>query len=323
MKEVSVGPNDVGLRIDKFLSKAVPSLPKSLLYKYIRLGRVKIENKKVTISRRLKLGESLQLYINDEFFEEKQNNFLAAPTAVSILYEDQDLLLADKQVGLVVHEDESGTTDTLIGRIQHLLYNRGEYNPAQEQSFAPALCNRIDRNTGGIVLAAKNAPALRFLDEKIKNREIKKHYLCLVHGHLKEKKNTLTFFLIKNESEKKVRVYEHPVPQGLKAITKYQVLDENKNLSLLEVELITGRTHQIRASLAYIGHPLLGDGKYGSNALNKPYNLRHQALYAYSITFAFMETGPLSPTLSERTFTVPNIWFAKNKKIFLKNKKIR
>ena len=155
MKEIVIKENDSGQRLDKFLQKAVKTLPKALLYKYIRKKRIKVNDKRSEISYKLNTGDKVQLYINDEFFEAKSENvFLHAPSIVDVVYEDSNILLADKKVGLVVHEDESGSADTLISRIQHYLYNKGEYDPLHENSFAPALCNRIDRNTGGIVIAA-------------------------------------------------------------------------------------------------------------------------------------------------------------------------
>lgn len=311
MKELVIGTNDAGQRLDKFLSKAAPGLPLALLYKYIRLKRVKVNGKKADGALRLCEGDRLTLYINDSFFEKpKAADFLAAPAQADILYEDAHILVLDKKPGLVVHEDESGSPDTLINRVLHLLYNRGEYDPARENSFTPALCNRIDRNTGGIVLAAKTAPALRVLNEKIRAHEVRKRYLCIVHGQMPRRADELRAFLVKDEHEKTVRVFDRPVPYGLTAVTRYRVLETRGALSLLEIELVTGRTHQIRAQMAHIGHPLLGDGKYGDTVRDKPYHLKGQALYAYAVTFAFTgDTAPLD-SLAGKTLTVPDIWFA-------------
>ena len=168
--------------MDKFLAKAVPALPKNLLYKYIRLKRIKLNGKRCEISTKLSEGDSVQLYINDEFFPEDRDaahSFLNAPKEVEIVYEDENILLCDKPCGLVVHEDESGDRDTLIDRVLHYLYDKGEYDPDSELSFTPALCNRIDRNTSGIVICAKNAESLRILNQKVKDRELEKLYLCV------------------------------------------------------------------------------------------------------------------------------------------------
>lgn len=309
MKRFVIGVNDANQRLDKFVQKSVKSLPLSLVYKYIRLKRVKVNGKRGTISQRLAEGDVVELYINDEFFGETQFGFLAAPAHVDAVYEDENILLVDKKPGLVVHEDESGGSDTLIGRILHYLYDKGEYDPKAENSFAPALCNRIDRNTGGLVLATKNAEALRILNEKIKAREVEKHYLCICHGRFEEKSATLTAFLDRDEQEKRVFIHDRRQPGDLEIKTRYTVLAERGALSLVEVELLTGRTHQIRAHLAYLGHPLLGDGKYGSNALNRPYGMKAQALYAYRLAFRFKTDAGVLQYLDGKQFELKNIWF--------------
>lgn len=312
MKEFTIGINDAGQRLDKFILKAVPSLPQTLMYKYIRLKRIKVNDRRSEISFKLQKGDIVTLYVNDEFFAQTsdENRFLKAPTGLNILFEDKNLLIVDKKPGLVVHEDESGNADTLINRIQHYLYDKGEYDPKLENSFAPALCNRIDRNTGGLVIAAKNAEALRILNEKIKSREMKKLYLCIIHGAMPKKSGLLEGYLEKNTDEKRVYIHEKPQKGDLNIKTGYRVLSQTKDLSLLEVELITGRTHQIRAHFASIGHPLLGDGKYGLNELNKAYKMKWQALYSYRIEFRLETDAGVLNYLNNRCFEVPDVWFA-------------
>ena len=312
MKSFTIGPNDAGQRADRFITKAVPSLPKTLMYKYLRLKRIKCNGKRCEISTRLSQGDVIEMYISDEFFLTSQDDyaFLAAPTSLSILYEDENILLADKPAGLVVHEDDTGTADTLINRIQHYLYEKGEYRPQEETSFAPALCNRIDRNTEGIVIAAKTAPALRILNQKVKDRELKKYYLCIVHGHLDRPAATLRAYLRKDSTANQVEVSDTPLPGGRTILTKYRVLREKDGLSLVEVDLITGRTHQIRAHFAHIGHPLLGDGKYGFQKDNRGSGFGHQALCAYKLEFRFTTDAGELEYLNGRSFQVSRVAFA-------------
>ena len=324
MKEFIINKNDSGQRVDKFLSKAVPLLPKNLLYKYIRLKRIKLNSKRCEISTRLSEGDIMQLYINDEFFGSGKDElrFLSAPTEAHIVYEDENIILCDKPSGLVVHEDESNSPDTLINRILHCLYERGEYDPENENSFAPALCNRIDRNTQGLVICAKNAEALRIMNEKIKEREIEKEYLCVCIGIPDKKDAELKAFALRDKKSKTVAVYDKPVPGGKTMITRYSVIGENKGcgLSLLRVRLVTGRTHQIRAHMAHEGYPLLGDGKYGINKTNREYNVKTQALCSYSLTFKAGSGAGILSYLDGRTFTAAEPWFIE--KWFPKNRKL-
>lgn len=313
MKDFFIGTNDAGQRLDKFISKAVPKLPGTLMQKYIRLKRIKVNRKRAERDLRLAVGDLVELYINDEFFEDTPQDALyrTLMPKLTILYEDEHLLLLDKRPGVSVHEDESGSRDTLIDHIKAYLYQKKAWDPDAENSFVPALCNRIDRNTGGIVIAAKTAPALRILNEKIKHREIKKYYLCIVSGILRPKEGRLLGYLWKDAKKNQVYVRKTPSPGAKSATTLYRTLKTQGDLSLVECELITGRTHQIRAQMADAGHPLLGDGKYGDYALNRKYKRQIQALYSYRLTFDFQTPAGELSYLNGKTFTVHDVDFVK------------
>ena len=314
MRILTVGKNDAGQRLDKFLTKAVRGLPLSMLYKCVRLKKIKVNRKRTEPGALLHEGDTVELFIKDEFFDlpEKDVGALyAIKPKLSVLYEDENIMLLNKRPGVLVHEDTDGGENTLILHVKAYLAQKGEYDPAAEQSFAPALCNRIDRNTGGVVIAAKNAAALREMNEKIRQNEVQKYYLAAVSGTFRQKEGTLTGYLVKDAEHNKVTVADRPMPGGKRIETRYRVLSEKNGASLLEVELVTGRTHQIRAHMAHIGHPLLGDGKYGENRDERRRGYKYQALYAYRLTFAFKNgEGPLG-YLNGRSFEIPreDVWF--------------
>lgn len=314
MKTVVVNANDAGQRLDKLLTKTFRNLPVSLMYKGIRTKNIKLNGKRCEISTRVCAEDVITVYLKDDVLDETPAapDFMTAGKELSVLYEDDNLLLLNKSAGLLVHPDENEYRDTLIFRVQRYLFEKGEYDPQNENSFAPALVNRIDRNTSGIVIAAKNAAALRILNEKLKRREIHKYYLCIVHGTFTEKSALLEGYLEKNERQNRVYISDRGGVGARKIATRYTVLDENDRYSLLEIELLTGRTHQIRAHLASIGHPLLGDGKYGTNALNKGTGFTRQALCSYRLQFDFSTPADVLDYLNGQTFSLERVDFAED-----------
>ena len=311
MREITILRNDGGQRLDKFLQKALPALPPSLLYKSIRTKKIKVNRKRAEGSQILREGDTLQLFLPEEFFLTGEQAVTAASLArrkvcLSVVYEDENILLVRKHPGQSVHEDDTNAGRNLLADLQAYLFQKGDSAPEQDQSFAPARCIRSDPNTDGIVIAAKNAEALRTMNEKIRLREVEKEYLCVVHGCPKEQSATLSGWLLKDERERKVSVFDKNPPPGAKEIrTAYRVLQTKDGLSLLQVRLLTGRTHQIRAHLAHIGHPLLGDGKYGINRADRQMGYSHQALCAFRLTFAFSPEPTVLDALRGRTFSLP------------------
>lgn len=277
MKEITVQKNDAGQRLDKFLIKGF-GMPSSLVYKYLRKKRIRLDGVRAKGAEMLQEGSVLTLYINDEFFEHKRET-VAFEGEVKIVYEDAQIAVLYKEEGLLSHAPSG---DSLAARWVAHLTKTGEYDPENERSFVPALCNRLDRNTKGLVIAAKTAAALREMDEHIRQRRVKKYYLCTVLGAPKEDEGELTAYLSKDEKTNTVTVSDAPRKDARPIRTGYRVLERGKR-SRIEVELHTGRPHQIRAAFAHAGFPLAGDAKYGGG--HGGYDL-----CAYKVVFDF-ESG--------------------------------
>lgn len=307
MKSYKITEQEAGVRLDKFVQQKAVHLPVGLMHKYFRLKRFKVDNRKGLPSQRLEANQLVQLYINDEFFAEISADlpFLKYPASVDVLYEDKNVIIMNKPAGLL---SQSETEDNLEYRMRHYLYKTGDYDPKIHR-FLPSLAHRIDRNTSGIIVAAKNHRALEILNDKLKQREISKFYLCLAHGIIEPPSATIKAYLKKNQRLQRVFIYDNPLPDTKEIITKYEVLTARDDKSLVEIELITGRTHQIRAHMAYVGHPLLGEGKYAKNAEDKRLGFKHQALCSYKIRFDFTSDAGLLNYLNGKEFEIKNIWF--------------
>ena len=311
MKQIVINKNDAGQRLNKFIEKTFPAIPPSLMYKSIRTKNIKINRKRCTPDQKLCEGDLLDIWLKDEFFVQPPHKyeFTNASDKLDVVYEDENILIANKPQGLIVHPDENYEPDTLIFRIQKYLYEKGEYDPEKENSFTPALVHRIDRNTSGLVIAAKNAASLRILNAKMKSREIHKKYLCIVCGKPVPAEATLEGFLEKNEKQNRVYIEKKRSDSGKTIRTHYKVIDTVNNFSLVEIDLLTGRTHQIRAHMASIGHPLLGDGKYGTNRVNRSAGYYRQTLCSFRLTFGFTSDAEELNYLNGRSFEVENVPF--------------
>ncbi len=317
-KSYTINKNDSDQRLDKFLTKTLKALPQSMLYKALRTKKIKVNRKRAEPNQRLCEGDVIELYLKDDFFggEQPDTVFKNIRANIDVVYEDNNYIICNKRPGMIVHSDDDEDVNTLINNIKAYLYKNGEYCPDDENSFAPALCNRIDRNTGGLVIAAKNSAALRFMNEKIRLNQVNKKYLCVVHGVPNKKEDTLQGYLIKDCDANKVDIFTEKPKHGrwLTIITKYRVISVLNGCSLLEVELVTGRTHQIRAHMASIGHPLLGDGKYGVNREDKRKGYKYQALYSRYISFSWEKNENEFEYLNGKEIVLPeeDIWFVKD-----------
>ena len=313
MKEFVIPQSQAGRRIDKWLQHEAPLLSVGLMQKYFRQKDIKINGKHVPKDTILSAGDVVRLYIPDEYLEKpkKHDSFLAGfRWRLNIVYEDEHILLADKPYGMMVHPDDSEKVNTLVTHVKAYLYQKGEFDSRNPESFAPVPCNRIDRFTGGVVLFAKTQAAMRILNQKIRDREIEKDYLCIVSGCMEPGEGMLENYIFRNE--RRVTVYDKPTPGAQQAQTRYRTLQIRGPLSLVECDLLTGRTHQIRAQFAHAGHPLLGDNQYGDRRLNERYGREYQALYAYQIVFTFETDAGILNYLKGRAFSAKNVDFVRD-----------
>ena len=314
MREYIIEKQDEGKRLDRWLSSELPTVSMGMMQKFLRLKRIKVNGKAAQYNSRLNEGDKVQMYLNDECFTKPKvvDPFLSKiRPKLDILYEDANILLVDKRPGLMCHPDAKEKVNTLITHAQAYIYQKGEWDSKDPSQFAPALCNRIDRFTGGIVIIAKTEEAMHVLNQKIRDREIEKRYLCIVHGRMHPAFGMLDNYISKAESTKRVTVLDKSVPGAQRAQTRYQTLDTRNNLSLMECELLTGRTHQIRAQFAHAKHPLLGDNQYGKAQQNEKYGRSFQALYAYKLVFRFKSDAGVLNDLNGKSWQVKNVPFVK------------
>ncbi len=314
MKEIRITKNEENQRLDKFLLKYMNKASKGFLYKMLRKKRIKYNGGRAEGSELLKAGDTLQLYLAEEtissFMEEK--TVAEAKRHFAIVYEDDDILVVSKPAGLLTHPEKSSDKDTLIDQILYYLYQKGQYLPEADSSFTPALCNRLDRNTSGIVIAGKTLKGVQAVNETIRSHKLDKYYLTLVAGEIREA-GEITAYLTKDEEKNQVRISKRE-GSGKKTMTKYRPIACAKGYTLLEIHLITGKTHQIRAHMQSIGHPVLGDRKYGSEHSNQKfreeYALSNQFLHAIRVEWKEKDgplgylygkemTAPLPKTLQE------------------------
>lgn len=314
MKEYVIEKAQSGKRLDKWLMSEFPHLSVGLVQKYFRQKDIKVNGRPASREARIQEGDQVRLYIPDEYLEKVRKvdalleNFRYH---LNIVYEDEQLLLIDKQPGVMVHPDDREKVNTLITHVRAYLYQKGEYDSKDPQAFSPVPCNRIDRFTGGVVMFAKTESAMRVLNQKIRDREIEKDYLCIIFGRMPSPDGTLDNYILKQEGRRKVMVFRRPVPNAQRAVTRYRTLQTTGDLSLMECELATGRTHQIRAQFADAGHPLLGDGQYGNFRTNAAWQREYQALYAYKLIFRFKGDAGVLNYLNGREFTVRDVPFVR------------
>lgn len=283
---IEIGANEAGQRVDKFLRKFLKDVPLSAIYRYIRKGDVKVNDKKV--KEKYSLAEGDILVIRDiESNTPKKETFVKVNANFKVTYEDENMLLVEKWPGVLVHSDKKGGEPTLTDYVLSYLHEKGDYTPEKELTFTPASCNRLDRNTSGIVIFGKNYESLKLLNEMIRERKVKKYYSALVKGRIKD--GIYEAYIVKNEMDNTSKIYDSKKPNAKRIAMEIKNIQSNGAFSFVDIELLTGRSHQLRAHLAHLGNPIIGDSKYGDKKLNNFFNnkfgLDYQYLYAYKLIF--------------------------------------
>lgn len=291
MQELHVTANEAGQRLDKLLAKFLNQAPKSFLYKMMRKKNIVLNGKKCTGNEKLKQGDSIKLFFSDETIEKFSAGTYVTPkkekiNMLPIIYEDEQVLLMNKPVGVLSQKAKDSDVSAVEILINYLI-ETNQLSKEQFRTFHPSICNRLDRNTSGILVAGKTLPALQEMNRFFKERTIAKYYRCLVKGRVIKNEDYIKGYLVKDQKTNKVSITKKKTEEGVPIETEYCVIQSNDELSLLEVHLITGKTHQIRAHLASIGHPIIGDYKYGDKQINEmyrqEYGLKSQLLHAYRL----------------------------------------
>ena len=289
---IEIGSNEAGQRLDKFLRKLLKDVPLSAIFKGLRKGDIRVNGSKQKEKYSLEEGDIVTIkYIQSNTKKEqkaKQERFKQVDSSsLRIVYEDDNMVLVEKWPGVLVHADEKDGPVTLNDYVLSYLFKKGDYVPENEVTFTPAPCNRLDRNTSGIVFFGKNFESLKLLNEMIRERKVKKYYCALVKGRIKDGKYEA--FITKDEGNNKAKVFLESRKNTKKISMDVKTLESNGAFSLIEIELITGRSHQLRAHLAFLGNPIIGDPKYGAKDLNSffenKFGLNYQFLYAYKVIF--------------------------------------
>ena len=306
MQEIQIAANEAGQRLDKLLAKYLSEAPKSFLYKMLRKKNIVLNGKKASGNEKLVAGDSVKLFLSDETIQKfsREITVCKSNTKLDILYEDDDILLVNKPAGMLSQKAEAKDISLVEHLISYLLES-GQLTRENLKSFKPSICNRLDRNTSGLVVCGKSLKGLQTMGQLFKERTLKKYYRCIVAGNVTEKQY-VKGYLIKDEKKNQVTVSDTYLPESQEIETEYRPIQQLKQGTLLEVHLITGKTHQIRAHLASQGHAIIGDYKYGSREINdrykKEYQLSHQLLHAYRLEVP--KTKEL-PQLSEKMFVAP------------------
>lgn len=307
MRELTINSNEAGQRLDKLLTKYLNLASKSFIYKMLRKKNITLNGKKCDGSEKLVTGDQIKLFLADDTIEKFSQVMVQTvkKTQLSIIYEDQHLLLVNKPSGMLSQKAKD-TDESLVEYIIDYLISSGQMTVEDLRSFKPSVCNRLDRNTSGLVVAGKSLAGLQIMAEVFKDRSIHKYYQCMVKGQMKERQ-IITGFLTKDEKTNQVTIHKHEVPGSVAIITEYEPLDYTSAYTRLQVALITGRTHQIRAHLASIGYPIVGDPKYGDSKVNEEvkrlYHIRSQMLHSYQVIFPSLPE-PMG-YLSGKAFVAP------------------